>query len=69
MEVQKVSLFRVATQNVNVLFNTYDSIVKLYGLKNIDLDIEGKGLNIKDNIANAKAIKELQDKTNINVSS
>ncbi|MGL5633833.1 MAG: hypothetical protein ACRDDL_01995 [Sarcina sp.] len=60
--------FWVATQNVSVLLNTYENVINTYGVKNIDFDLEGQGLNVADNIANAKAIKELQDKTGVNVS-
>lgn len=55
------------TQDVNVLTSTYLDIIKGYGLTRIDLDIEGAAQDKAENIANAKAIKKVQDETGINV--
>ncbi|MFR2301555.1 MAG: immunoglobulin-like domain-containing protein, partial [Clostridium paraputrificum] len=51
-----------------VLYNTYLDIVNGYGLTRIDLDVEGGAQNKQNNIANAKAIKKLQDETGVEVS-
>lgn len=59
--------FWEATQDVDILLNTYKDIVTGYGLTRIDLDIEGAGQNQAHNRANAKAIKMLQDQTNVDV--
>ncbi len=59
--------FWEATQDVDTLFKTYKDIVEGYGLTRIDLDIEGAGQNKDHNRANAKAIKKLQDQTDVEV--
>ncbi|MBN1039147.1 DUF5011 domain-containing protein [Clostridium botulinum] len=56
-----------ATQDVDVLTNTYREIVKGYGLTRLDLDIEGGAQNKNYNIANAKAIKNVQDETGVDI--
>ncbi|WP_074432723.1 glycosyl hydrolase family 18 protein [Clostridium ihumii] len=62
-----VSIWEV-TQDVDILFNTYKEIVEGYGLTRLDLDIEGgPATNKNHNIANAKAIKKLQDATGVDV--
>ena len=55
------------TQDVDILYNTYKEIVEGYGLTRIDLDIEGGARDKTKNIANAKAIKKLQDETGVEV--
>ena len=60
--------FWQTTQDIDVLYNTYKDIVNGYGLTRIDLDVEGDGQNKAQNIANAKAIKKLQDETGVDVS-
>lgn len=59
--------FWSATQDVDVLYNTYLDIVEGYGLTRLDLDIEGGAQDKPNNIANAKAIKKLQSKTGVKV--
>lgn len=59
--------FWEATQDVNVLYNTYLDIVDGYNLTRLDLDIEGYAQNNQHNKANAKAIKKLQDKTGVDI--
>lgn len=59
--------FWSATQDVDVLYNTYLDIVEGYGLTRIDLDIEGGAQNKEHNRANAKAIKKLQEKTGVSI--
>lgn len=65
--VSGVALWQTS-QDVNVLYNTYLDIVKGYGLTRIDLDVEGGAQDKQSNIANAKAIKMLQDATGVEVS-
>ena len=65
--VNGVALWQT-TQDVNTLYNTYLDIVNGYGLTRIDLDVEGGAQNKQSNIANAKAIKMLQDSTGVDVS-
>lgn len=53
------------TQDENILYNTYKDIVDGYGLTRIDLDIETHGT--QGALANAKAIKKIQDETGVDV--
>ncbi|MGL5714612.1 MAG: glycosyl hydrolase family 18 protein [Paraclostridium sp.] len=55
------------TQDVDTLYNTYKEIVEGYGLTRLDLDIEGGAQNKQHNIANAKAIKKVQDETGVDI--
>ncbi|MGL5346263.1 MAG: glycosyl hydrolase family 18 protein [Peptostreptococcaceae bacterium] len=55
------------TQDVDTLYNTYKEIVQGYGLTRLDLDIEDGATNKAHNIANAKAIKKVQDETNVDI--
>lgn len=58
--------FWEVTQDVDILYNTYMEIIKGYGLTRVDLDIEGPSAQNKEkNIANAKAIKKVQDETGV----
>ncbi|MCU6396748.1 hypothetical protein KW820_22735, partial [Enterobacter quasiroggenkampii] len=59
--------FWEATQDVEALTNTYMDIVQGYGLTRLDLDIEGSAQDKGKNIANAKAIKKLQDATGVDI--
>jgi chitinase len=59
--------FWQTSQDVNVLYNTYLDIVNGYALTRIDLDVEGGAQNKQSNIANAKAVKMLQDTTGVEV--
>ncbi|WP_268627523.1 glycosyl hydrolase family 18 protein [Paenibacillus alvei] len=61
-----VSFWEV-TQDADTLFNTYMEIVQGYGLTRLDLDIEGGAQNKALNVANAKAIKKLQDATGVDI--
>ena len=49
------------SQNVTKLRDMYLEIVDAYGLKVLDLDIEESNQGYEQNVANAKAIKRLQD--------
>ena len=60
--------FWLMTQDVDKLYNTYTEIVTGYGLTRIDLDIEGGASGYAHNVANAQAIKRLQDATGVDVS-
>lgn len=57
----------VVTQNQNALEKFYLDVIDTYNLKRMDLDIEESNQDYGQNIANAKAIKAVQDKTNIEI--
>lgn len=59
--------FWQATQDVEILTNTYMDLVTGYGLTRLDLDIEGGAQDKAQNIANAKAIKKVQDATGVKI--
>lgn len=59
--------FWQTTQDVDTLANTYIDIIDGYNLTRIDLDVEAGGVNKEHNIANAKAIKKVQDVTGVDV--
>ncbi len=54
-------------QNVDRLADMYLDVINTYKLKRIDLDIEESNQDADQNRANAKAIKKVQDKTNVEV--
>ncbi|MGL5531945.1 MAG: immunoglobulin-like domain-containing protein, partial [Culicoidibacterales bacterium] len=55
------------TSDVDVLYNTYLELVDGFSLTRLDLDIEGAAQNKAKNVANAKAIKMLQDATGVDI--
>ena len=55
------------TQNVDSLEAMYLDIIKTYGIKRLDLDIEESNQDADHNTANAKAIKRVQDATDIEI--
>ena len=55
----------VVSQNQEMLKKFYLEIINKYNLKRIDLDIEESNQDENQNIVNARAIKEAQNKTNI----
>lgn len=57
----------VVTQNQKALENFYLDIIGTYELKRLDLDIEESNQDKTQNEINAKAIKNVQDKTNIEI--
>lgn len=57
----------VVTQNVDKLESFYIDIINTYGIKRLDLDIEESNQDYSQNVANAKAIKRVQDNTNIEI--
>ena len=57
----------VVTQNQNALEKFYTEIIETYALKRMDLDIEESNQDYGQNIVNAKAVKAVQDKTNIEI--
>ena len=59
--------FWEVTQDVDVLYNTYLELVDGFNLTRLDLDIEGGAQDKAKNIANAKAIKKLQDATGVDI--
>ena len=57
----------VVTQNQAMLEKFYNEVIETYSLKRMDLDIEESNQDYSQNIINAKAIKSVQDKTNIEI--
>ncbi len=57
----------VVTQNQTALENFYLDVIGTYELKRMDLDIEESNQDEDQNIVNARAIKAVQDKTNIEI--
>ena len=57
----------VVTQNQTALENFYLDIIGTYELKRLDLDIEESNQDKTQNEINAKAIKNVQDKTNVEI--
>lgn len=55
------------TDDVDVLANTYLEIIDGFGLTRIDLDIEGTAQGYDNNVANATAIKRVQEQTGVEV--
>ena len=56
------------TQNIDALEKMYLDVIDTYSLARIDLDIETTNQDASHAIANAKAIKRVQDKTGLEVS-
>ncbi len=57
----------IVTTDVNKLAEFYKDVINTYDLKRLDLDIEESNQVQSGNIANAKAIKKVQDETGIDV--
>ena len=57
----------VVSQNQNALENFYKEVISTYSLKRMDLDIEESNQDQDQNIINARAIKSVQDETNIEI--
>lgn len=57
----------IVTTDTNKLAEFYTEIINLYELKRLDLDIEEGNQTESGNIANAKAIKKVQDETSIEI--
>ncbi len=57
----------VVTQDQEKLEKFYLEIIELYNLKRLDLDIEESNQDYNQNTINAKAIKNVQEKTNIEI--
>ena len=57
----------VVTQNQDALEKFYSDIIETYSLKRLDLDIEESNQDYGQNSVNAKAIKAVQDKTNVEI--
>lgn len=57
----------VVTQNQTALENFYLDIIGTYELKRLDLDIEESNQDYNQNAINAKAIKNIQDKTGVEI--
>lgn len=57
----------VVSQNVDNLAKFYNEVIETYNIKRLDLDIEESNQDQDQNITNAKAIKKVQDKTDIEI--
>ena len=57
----------IVTTDVDKLEEFYMDIIETYNIKRLDLDIEESNQVQSGNIANAKAIKRVQDKTGIEI--
>lgn len=57
----------VVTQDQSKLENFYQTIIDTYKIKRLDLDIEESNQDENQNIVNAKAIKNIQNKNNIEI--
>ena len=57
----------VVTQNQKALENFYLDIIGTYELKRLDLDIEESNQDQDQNIINARAIKNIQDQTGVQI--
>ena len=64
---EHVSFWMSDVATVDTLVSTYESIIEGYGLSRIDLDIEGGGEDFVGNALNAKAIKQVQDDTGVQI--
>ena len=59
--------FWETTQDSTILANAYKEIIDGYGLTRVDFDVEAGAMNYAHNLANAKAIKKVQDETGVSV--
>lgn len=59
--------FFQVTQDEDILYNSYMDVIQGYGLTRLDLDIEGGAQGKQINIANAKALKRVQDETGVEI--
>ena len=57
----------VVTQNQDALERFYLEVIEAYGVKRLDLDIEESNQDQSQNQVNAKAIKAVQDKTDVQI--
>lgn len=57
----------VVSNDVDKLKEMYLDVIDTYNLKRIDLDIEETNQGFSQNVANAKAIKKVQDRTGVEV--
>ena len=60
------AIWEVTSDNT-MLVNAYNEIIQGYGLTRIDFDVEGGIQGYNNNLANAKAVKEVQDATGVEV--
>lgn len=59
--------FWETTQDTTILANAYKEVIEGYGLTRVDFDVEAGAMNYAHNLANAKAIKQVQDQTGVSV--
>ncbi|EOH89547.1 carbohydrate-binding protein [Enterococcus villorum] len=59
--------FWETTQNTTILADAYKEIIEGYGLTRVDFDVEAGAMDYAHNLANAKAVKQVQDQTGVSV--
>src|SRR5699024_7891253 len=59
--------FWETTQDISILANSYTEIIQGYGLTRVDFDVEAAAMGYQENLANAKAIRQVQEKTGVEV--
>ncbi|OJG81135.1 hypothetical protein RV14_GL000290 [Enterococcus ratti] len=59
--------FWETTQDSEILANAYKEVIEGYGLTRVDFDVEAGAMNYANNLANAKAVKKVQDQTGVSV--
>lgn len=59
--------FWEVTQDEDMLYDAYMEVIQGYGFTRIDFDVEAAAMGYHENLANAKAVKRLQDATGVDV--
>ena len=59
--------FWETTQDEDILYNAYLEVIQGYGFTRVDFDVEAAAMDYTKNLANAKAVKRLQDTTGVEV--
>ncbi|WP_165003316.1 MULTISPECIES: carbohydrate-binding protein [unclassified Enterococcus] len=59
--------FWEVTQDEDLLYNAYMEVVQGYGLTRVDYDVEAAAMGYEENLANAKAVKRVQEATGVEV--
>lgn len=59
--------FWETTQDISISANSYTEIIQGYGLTRVDFDVEAAAIGYQENLANAKAIRKVQEKTGVEV--
>nr|WP_277895912.1 carbohydrate-binding protein [Enterococcus lactis] len=59
--------FWEVTQNQALLYDAYMEVIQGYGLTRVDYDVEAAAMGYEENLANAKAVKKVQEATGVEV--